>query len=277
MNTTPNKDKESMTVLVAMLPEVSDWVILNQELWYRIPKKTAPPIIHDGIAKYIAFYHTACFSEELKFKVVKYAEIKRITTATRQDLFPNEPLNSKKAHKIYYKIEFDELKDLEKPIVSRRGHRGVFVPTTETKFFSGTTDFNRLFKGSPLEEDMEQIIDAMGIEYEREYCYYVDRKRFYYLDFAIFCKNGWIDIECDGDTYHMGNENVHYDKTRNNELESYKWAVLRYTSKHFKEEREHIKKTIYKTITEYGGVLKVGEPDTPYFPPVDLKGQIQMF
>lgn len=277
MSTTPTKNKENMTVLVAMLPEVSDWVLLNQELWYRIPKESAPPIIQKGIAEYVAFYHTASFSKELKWKVVKYARIKRIITATRQQLFPNEPLNSRKAHKIYYKVEFDELLELPKPIISRRGHRGVFVPTTEGKFFSGTTDFNRLFKGSYLEEDMERIMDEWGIEYEREYREFVDNKKFYDLDFAIFCKNGKIDIECDGDEYHMGNENVHRDKTRNNELESYSWAVLRYTTKHFKEEREHVKKTIYKKIQSFGGATKAAEPNVPYFPTVNLKGQIQLF
>lgn len=55
-------------------------------------------------------------------------------------------------------------------------------------------------------------------------------------------------------------ESTPRDKTRNNELESYKWSGLRFTTKHFKEEREHIQKTIYKMINEYGGVKKVAEP-----------------
>lgn len=271
------RNKDTFNVLVAMLPERQDWVIVNQNLWYRIPKNSAPPIVQNGTVEYIAFYHTGKFPDELKWKVVKYAKIKRIVTATRQQLFPNEPLNSKKAHKIYYKIEFDGLETLPKPIVSRRGHRGVFVPTTEAKFFSGTTDFNRLFKGSFLEEDMEQIMDEWGIEYEREFREIVDNKKFYDLDFAIFCQNGKIDIECDGDTYHMGNENVHRDKTRNNELESYNWSVLRYTTKHFREEREHIKKTIYKKIKALGGAVKAAEPNIAYYPKVNPYGQTSLF
>jgi hypothetical protein len=271
------KNKETFNVLVAMLPQVSDWVILNQELWYRIPQISAPTNVNDGTVEYIAFYHTRTFSDDLRFKVVKYAKIKRIVTATRQQLFPNEPLNSTKAHKIYHKIEFDELITLPQPIVSRRGHRGVFVPTTEAKFFSGTTDFNRLFKGSYLEEDMERILDEWGIEYEREYREFVDNKRKYDLDFAIFCKTGRIDIECDGDEYHMGNANVHRDKTRNNELESYDWKVLRYTTKHFNEEREHIKKTIYKTIEVCGGATRASEPQVAYYPKINPYGQRSLF
>lgn len=275
MKTTKTKDE--LTVLVAVITQIKDWVLLHEQLWYRIPQNTAPPIIKNGNAEYIAFYHTKLFPEELKWKVVKYARIKRIITATRKDLFPDEPTNSTKAHKLYYKIEFDNLLELPKPIESRRGHRLVFVPTTEEKLFSGTTDLNRLFKGSPLEEQMQELIDAMAIEYEREWCEYVDEKRFYYLDFAIFCKNGNIDIECDGDEFHMGNDNVQRDKTRNNELESYKWSVLRYTTKHFKEQKAHIKKTLYKTIEQYGGVLKASEPETAYLPKVNPKGQINLF
>jgi hypothetical protein len=269
--------KDTPTVLVAMLPHKVDWKNLNEKLWYRIPKTSAPEIIKNGTAKFIAFYHTARFDDDRKYKVVNYALIKRIATATRQELFPDEPLNSTKAHKTYYKLEIDELLTLEKPIVSRRGHRIVFVPTTEEKFFSGKTDFNILFKSSYLESDMERIMEEWGIEYEREYREFATNKKYYDLDFAIFCKNGKIDIECDGDEFHMGNENVHRDKTRNNELEGYGWAVLRYTTKHFKEEREHIKKTIQDKIRSFGGPTTAANPDTPYMTKIDLKGQFRLF
>lgn len=272
-----SKTEEIKDVLVAMLPKVEDWLTLKKDFWYRIPQNSAPSNVKDGVVKIIGFYHTAKFSEDLKFKVVYYSKIKRIVRVTRRELFPDEPLNSTKAYKIYYKIECEPLQTLSKPIVSRRGHRGVFVPTTYNKFFSGTTDFNKLFQGSPLEIDMEKIIDEMEIEYEREWLCHLDKKKAYCLDFAIFCLNGAINIECDGDAYHMGNEKVHYDKTRNNELESYKWSVLRYTTKHFKEEREHIKKTIYKTIVQYGGAIKASQPNIAYFPKTNPYGQLSLF
>ncbi len=269
--------KEPLNVLVAMLPEKQDWQILHEQGWYRIPINSAPPIIKNGTAEYIAFYHTAKFDEDLKWKVIKYAKIKRIFTASRKDLFPNESPYSKKAWKKYYKIEVEDLITLEQPFVSRRGHRILFVPTTEAKLFSGKTDFNLLFKGSPLEEDMLSIIEAMGLEYEREWQEFVDEKKFYYLDFAIFCQKGNIDIECDGNEFHMGDDNVHRDKTRNNELEGYGWAVLRYTTKHFKEERPHIEKTIYNKIKDFGGIKKVAEPEVAYYPNKGNNAQIRLF
>ncbi len=257
------KDKPS--VLVAMLPKVKDWHIVEQQHWYRIPVDSAPPIIKNRDAKYIAFYHTAQFKDNLKWKVVFYAEIKRVVIKKREELFPNDPIHSN-SEKEYYAIEFDKLEILPKPIVSRRGHRGVFVPTTKEKFFSGTTDFNRLFRSSYLEEKLEKIIDDMDIEYEREVCVQVGDNQLYFLDFAIHCSKGKIDIECDGDEYHMGNENVNYDKKRNNELTSHDWRVLRYTTEHFEKNPYHIEKTIKKTIKELGGATKAEESNGIYVP-----------
>lgn len=270
------KKNEQINVLVAMLPEIKDWNILRQELWYRIPIHSAPPIIKLGTVKYIAFYHTSKFDENLKYKVVTYGKIKQITQVSRKQLFPFESPNHTKSQNQYYKIEIEELLELEKPFVSRRGHRITFVPTSEDKLFSQYTDFNILFRGSPLEEDMKSIIETMDIEYEREWEEYVGNKK-YRLDFAIFCQKGNIDIECDGNEYHMGNENVHKDKTRNNQLESQGWAVLRYTTKHFKEERDHIKNTIYKKIEDYGGAIKAAEPTVSYFPLKENNAQLRLF
>ncbi len=265
------------SILVAYMPNLNDWVIANEKKWYRIPKEKGPKIIKENRTEYIAFYFPSIFGEEKKWKVTHYAKVNSIKQVSRKELFPNETINSK-SEKLYYQVCFDNLEELSKPFISRRGHRIVFVSTTSKKFFSGETDFNILFQSSSLEKKMETIMDAMTLEYEREWREYVDRQKFYYLDFAVWCKKGAIDIECDGDAYHMENEKVHLDKTRNNELESYGWSVLRFTSKHFDEEKEHIESTIYKTIKELGGAIKVSEPSAVYYPKIDDKnGQMNLF
>jgi very-short-patch-repair endonuclease len=276
------KDETPATVLGTLMPEVKDWALLLKELWYRIPIDNVPPILENGQAKYIAFYHTAKFKEDLKGQIVYYAEIKRVVIATRRELFPTESPYHGKANKQYYKVEFDALIPLPKPIVSRRGHRILFVPTTEEQFFSESTNFNKVFKNSYLEARMTDIMEDMNIVFEREFAIHVDDNRKYHLDFAIFCKKGKIDIECDGDTYHMGYDNVYYDKTRNNELESIQWKVLRYTTKHFQETGEkHIRKTMYKTIKDFEGCLDAQEPEAAYQsnpkPKVSTTGQIKLF
>ena len=116
----------------------------------------------------------------------------------------------------------------------------------------------------------------MRIVFEREYGVRVNKERNYLLDFAVFCKKGQIDVECDGDQYHMGYDNVIYDKTRNNELESDKWKVLRYTTKHFNETNHtHIRSTLYKCVKDFGGCLF--EPENQYFQSINPKGQITLF
>ncbi len=152
------KNETPATVLVALMPEVKDWATLLKELWYRIPIDNVPPILQNGQAKYIAFYHTAKFKEDLKWQIVYYAEIKRIVIATRRELFPTESPYHGKANRRYYKVEFDALIPLPKPIVSRRGHRILFVPTTEEQFFSKSTNFNKVFKNSYLEAKMIDIM-----------------------------------------------------------------------------------------------------------------------
>ncbi len=52
----------------------------------------------------------------------------------------------------------------------------------------------------------------------------------FYLDFAIFCKERNINIEFDGDRFHLSEFNVKRDKNRNNILSSLGWSILRFTT-----------------------------------------------
>ena len=57
----------------------------------------------------------------------------------------------------------------------------------------------------------------------------------YLLDFAIFCVNGEIDVETEGDTYHANPERAALDNDRNNNLESADWKVLRFSTEQVRE------------------------------------------
>jgi very-short-patch-repair endonuclease len=52
----------------------------------------------------------------------------------------------------------------------------------------------------------------------------------YFLDFAIFCNQGKIDVETDGDTWHIGPESAQVDRLRDNNLASHGWKVLRFNT-----------------------------------------------
>jgi hypothetical protein len=252
------------TVLVALMPKYEDWRILNEQLWYRIPVEKAPSIVQSGEVKYIAFYHTSQFSPDLKWKIVKYAKIKQISVVHRRDLFNPAFDSPQKANNQYYKIELEPLLTLEKPFVSRRARRMVFLQTTENQLFSGQTDFNYLFKNSSLEQKMVGIMDDLQIEYEREWLFEVASRKWHRLDFVIFCKKGNINVECDGDQYHTHKKNVQSDKTRNNELASHGWSVLRYTTQDFEQNTGFIQQNLCKTIAQYGGIRYAAEQEVGY-------------
>ncbi len=259
MRKMPLTNKQPNTVLVAMITDRHDYARLQDECWYRIPIDTAPPIIRERKAKIIAFYPTAKLKED-KWKIRHYGTIKRMTEVGRHDLFPDEKPNSPKAHKRYYKIELEKLEELPQPIASRRGHRVTFLPTTERRFFGGYTDINFLFNGSSLEERMFALLNDARIPAEREWVQTINRNT-YLLDFAIFCKSRPIDLECDGDAWHDSPERVHYDKHRNNELESHGWSVLRFTQERIEREPEKAVSLLYDTINRNGGFQVLNEPD----------------
>jgi len=96
--------KDKNTVLVALMNSKTDFEIANTFNWYRIPVKSAPPIVKQKSLKYIAFYHTSIF-ESLKFSIRWYAYVKNITIKKRKELLPDLIMDPK-ADNEYYKIEF---------------------------------------------------------------------------------------------------------------------------------------------------------------------------
>jgi very-short-patch-repair endonuclease len=58
----------------------------------------------------------------------------------------------------------------------------------------------------------------------------------YYLDFALFCHQGSIDIETDGDVWHSTKEQIPLDNKRDNNLTASGWSVLRFNSKQINEQ-----------------------------------------
>jgi very-short-patch-repair endonuclease len=237
------------TVLVAIMRSKIDLEIARTKHWYRIPVKPAPVIVKNGNVKTIAFYQTKDFKEE-KYSVRYYADVENISIVKRKELFPNE-VNDPKAEDDYYKIDIGPLIPLKEPIISKRGRRIIFIPTSKEKF-SNATEINDLFNSSILEDILWKKFRENNIAAEREFHYGVDDQH-YFLDFAIFCNRGNIDVECDGDQFHTGREHVYYDKNRNNLLESEGWSVLRFTYENLTLKPDEALNIIRKTIRNYGG------------------------
>ncbi len=274
----PIRPAHTESVLVALVKDRADHAILHRELWYRIPVETAPKMIAQKQARYMGFYLPAVFGGDMKWKIHHYGKVRDITETSRRELFPEEPTGSTKAHKKYYRIELESLEFLPQPIVSRRGHRLLFVPTTEEKFFN-TQDLNALFNASPLEDLLFEKMRSLEIMSERQWLVHIDKERRYWLDFAVFCKDGAIDVECDGDRYHNAPDQVKYDKSRNNELTSQGWSVLRYTTEMLKTRIDYVMEEVADTINQRKGLAPVGDLRGGYLnlPRPPKKGQLGLF
>lgn len=215
----------STPALVAIIPKKKDWDILNKAHWYRIPVKTAPKFLNK--VKFIAFYQTKGFGAE-KYAVNYYAQILKIEIAKRIELLPDEPEHIR-ANDDYYKIIIDNLIKLPKPIPSLRWRRITFIPTTLGRLLNAT-EINDLWCTSIIEEKMYQYLKKENINVERQFFVY-DTDEPYCLDFAIFCKDGKINVECDGEKYHFSKQMIIRDRKRNNDLTSKGWLIFRYSGK----------------------------------------------
>lgn len=198
----------------------------------------------------VAFYQPATFKDE-KFIIRWYANVIGIETKKRSEIFPEE-LPNPKSDDDYFVLKLGDLKKLSEPIVTKRPRRIIFINTTKEKFLAAK-EINDLYDESPIEEKMWFAMKDSGIEAERQYSILTKEQEFV-LDFAIFCRNFYLAVECDGDTYHTTASDVKKDKIRANKIESLGWHILRYTSDDI---NYHIKKAIKQvsdTVNRFGGI-----------------------
>jgi len=208
------------------------------------------------VFEWVAFYQTSVFKNE-RYITKYFGRVKQIRQVQRSELFPNE-LRNAKTETWYHQIFLGNLEQRDQPIYSRRGRRLVFVPTTWRKFESAI-DFNDLFDDSPLEDLLWLALKQHEIQAERQWVARVKRA-VYMLDFAIFCEQGQIDVETDGDTYHLGDaKRAAHDNNRNNGLTAAGWQILRFSTGQVREEAaQYCVDQIGQTINRLGGLSEGG-------------------
>jgi very-short-patch-repair endonuclease len=243
-----NPTARSGELLVAIINKKRDFKILREQGWYRVPvtsvKWNWPP-------EWLAFYQTSIFGKEA-YAVNYYGHVREIWQAKRGDLFPNEKPNLK-SEKEYYQIWLDSLEPLYCPIYSRRWRFIVFIPTTRAKF-DAAVEINDLYHGSRIEDRLWAELKGRQINAERELDIKLKRQHFK-LDFAVFCQQGNLDIEVDGEAWHSGEERHHYDRQRNNALTVAGWQVLRFSGQEIHEQlADYCVPTITGAIETLGGL-----------------------
>lgn len=241
--------------VIGVLKNKSDLPIVINDKWYRIPVKSAPIIVRDKAIKYIAFYQGKQFKDS-QSQIQYFSEVKKISVHKRIELLPKEK-NNLNANKDYYKIELAEVIKLEKPIIAIRPRRINFIITDFERFIKAN-DLNEVFCGSYIEEKVWDALRTEEIDAEREFEIYYqarDRNRFFKLDFALFCKNRNIDLECNGDKYHHENkEDVKKDKRRDRILTQKGWAINRFTKDEINLDLGERINELKETIDYYGGL-----------------------
>lgn len=117
-------------VLVAIMNNKKDWQRVQDEGWYRIPVKHAPP----GAPNFdwIAFFFAKVF-EENKWAIHFYAQVLGHELLTRRDLIPAEAKHQR-AGDWYYKLELGPLHHKLPPIVADSWRRVTFIVTTGDRF-----------------------------------------------------------------------------------------------------------------------------------------------
>lgn len=243
---------KSGELLVAIMNNQIDFSIARDRHWYRIPvdsvskwlKNKWPP-------QWLSFYQTKAFQEKAH-SIQYYSRVLKINIAKRWQLFPERPIE-KNSDKLYYQLLIEPLKKLSKPIYSRRWRRIVFIPTTWEKF-KVAMEINDLYEGSPLEDKLWAALKMLDIPAERQE-YIKVRNKNYFLDFAIYCEKGKLNIETDGDKWHHTPEKAPQDNLRNNDLVTSGWQVLRFTGNQIHDQMsKYCIPKIVDEINNLGGV-----------------------
>jgi very-short-patch-repair endonuclease len=98
----------------------------------------------------------------------------------------------------------------------------------------------------------------ISLEAERQWAVSLHQAA-YFLDFALYCKNGRIDVETDDDTWHLSRERAPLDNARDNALQIDGWTVLRYNTRQIREcfQTECVR-GIESSINKLGGLSSNG-------------------
>jgi len=243
---------EDDRLVVAIMNDRADMAVAREEHWYRIPVASADKWLRDyWPPQWLAFYHTKAFGSDAH-AIRYYARVLGIRQARRRELFPDAS-DHPRADRLYYQLLLEPLRELPAPVYSARWRRIVFIRSTLQKLMAAT-EINDLYRGSALEDRLWAELRRREIGAEREFLVTL-RQRAFFLDFAVFCQNGKLDIETDGDTYHSDRERIPLDNDRDNVLQVAGWDVLRFNTPRIMEDMAtYCIPAITEHVNRLGGV-----------------------
>lgn len=237
--------QEHRTVLVCVLKNKSDRRILLRNHWYRIPVAFLPK----RKFTHLAFYQPASFGRSGK-RIEYYARISRSKIVKRIVLLPKDKKHPW-ANNDYLKIELARVRKLVCPIkniVPRRVSFGF----TNLKTLLSSKNILELYGVTPTEQIVSRGLHRLGIKTAKEFGVSKGGKR-YCLDFAVFCRRGYIAIECDNLKAHSGKTRKSKDKQKDIFLKRHGWRVIRVKEQDVIERLDYCLWRVEKAVKNLGG------------------------
>ena len=176
------------TVLVAIMNNRRDWALVQDQGWYRLPVKHAPP----GAPNYdwLAFFFTAAFGDD-RWAIHYYAPVEGHELACRRDLISDEP-DHPRAGQWYYKLQLGRIEHKLPPSASNRWRRITFIVTSGDRFMNAV-EINDLFEQESPAGQLYVRLREMGIAVEREWWIDEEGNR-YVVDLALPLQDGWLPV-----------------------------------------------------------------------------------
>jgi len=136
-------------ILVVVITNPRDLEIARLLGWYRIPLKSAPKVI---AVDYLAFYQTAGFGENERWRINFIAPVRGHELTTRAELVRDEP-DHPRAGEEYYKVQLGPLQALPWAIEAGPWRRITFLYTTGEMLRNAQT-----VKGLVVRDDERTIL-----------------------------------------------------------------------------------------------------------------------
>jgi len=217
-----NAADEQDRVLVVVVPSAQDWARVQNEHWYRIPVRRAPPRVG---ARYLAFYHTAACGEDLRWRVCYYAAVQGYRIVSRCALLPDEP-DHPRADDLYYRVALGPLLALPRPIPSHSLRRVTFIASTLGALL-GATEINDLWDRETARDRLWQALRAREVPAERGYLLR-DGANEYCIDLAVRRDPRRLAIYCLGTALPAKGSTAGAPRPPQEALERQGWQLVRF-------------------------------------------------
>ena len=242
-------EKKKKIVLIGVLKNRRDLKLLLKKKQYRIPALSMPR----RKAGYIAFYQPSALGRQGRM-IKRYARIINCEIVKRKFIVPGEP-DHPRADDDYYLLSLDDICELHSPVRNKSRTRVTFGFTTVAKLLKARTVLE-LFDVPPIEDLLSKALAEGRIKALKEHTFSLPGRKKYRLDFAVFCRKGLLDIECDGEKWHLRKTQAKKDAERDRALRNEGWAILRLKEREIVGNIDRCMDRIKRKISSLGGLLK---------------------